>query len=62
MSIISGGILERMRNVGYRFVGTGAGRIYFALVKTGGLQHLEFKSWEAVDAFCKRKEAEDGND
>lgn len=56
---VSGGILERMRNIGYRFCGVGAnaGRIYFKS-KNGSTQYLylEFKSWGEVDEFCKSKE------
>lgn len=59
---VSGGILERMRNIGYRFCGAGtnSGRIYFK-TKNGSTQYLylEFKSWDEVDEFCKSEEAED---
>lgn len=58
---VSGGILERMRNIGYRFCGAGtsAGRIYFKTKNGSATLYLEFKTWSEVDEFCKQKEAED---
>lgn len=56
---VSGGILERMRNIGYRFCGAGAnsGRIYFKTKNGSATLYFEFKTWSEVDEFCKSEEA-----
>ena len=51
------GIIDEMKVLGYRFSGTGGGRIYF----DGNGLRREFKSWDDVLAFvesraCKGKE------
>lgn len=52
-------VLQLMSSLGYRFTGTGGGRLYFAKMSNAGLDHKEFKSWEDVMEFARnRKEGE----
>lgn len=50
-------IIESMKDLGYRFCGTGGGRLYFARNIPGyGQDFREFKSWDDVRAFVTREQ------
>lgn len=45
-------ILDYMKDLGYRFSGTGGGRLYFVRNIAGcGQEFREFKSWDDVHKF-----------
>lgn len=46
-------ILDAMKRLGFRFVGTGGGRLYFHRVTAAGLEHREFKTWADVESFAR---------
>jgi hypothetical protein len=47
-------ILDLMKDLGYRFAGTGGGRLYFAKVLPDRSQELrEFKTWDDVRRFAE---------
>lgn len=49
------GLLQEMSAIGYRFTGTGGGRLYFSRTTDDGVELMEFKSWDEVRAFCAGK-------
>lgn len=51
-------VLQLMSSLGYRFTGTGGGRLYFARTTDAGIVLMEFKTWDEVGAFTAGKTGE----
>lgn len=46
-------VLDAMKRIGFRFSGTGGGRLYFDRTTAAGIEHREFKTWADVEAYAR---------